>query len=71
MVGQKAKFNQLRNDLYWSIYDQEDGTIRWIGYDDRYWWDNVSTSDHFRNKTGKSGRIYRLDPETGTVGIEP
>lgn len=66
-----AKIEQIRNDLYWKIWDKEDGNIRWIGYNDKYWWDVVSKSDNFRRKVGPiSGRIYVIDPQSGKVTIE-
>jgi len=69
---QTASFDQLRNDLYWKLYAGEDGFIRWTGYDDRNWWDNVSPTDHARNRVGKvTGRVFRLDHHTSQVEILP
>jgi hypothetical protein len=57
--------------MYWTFFDIEDGTIRWTGYDDSYWWSNVSKSESFKVKKGqKTGRIYTLNAETNTVTIE-
>ena len=65
-----AKFNQSRNDMHWSHWDSEDGFIRWTGYDDDFWWQNVAGTDHFRNRVGKkSGRTYRLDPENCEIQV--
>ena len=50
MSEQKASFNQLSNDLFWKFYAGEDGFIRWTGYNDAYWWDNVSLSENFKQK---------------------
>jgi hypothetical protein len=65
-----AKFSQSRNDMYWKFWADADGTIMWTGYDDSYWWDNVSKSDSFVVQKGsETGRIFRLHPETNTVTI--
>lgn len=65
-----AEFSQSRNDLHWSIYTSEDGFIRWGGYDDANWWDNVSNTDHAMNRVGpKSGRVYRIEFDTRVVTI--
>lgn len=65
MTERIARFEQIRNDMFWTIYDIESGKfIRWQGYDDAYWWQNVSKSDQFRIR----GR-YRLDPITNKVFI--
>jgi hypothetical protein len=62
----KARFEQLYNDLFWSIYDSEsDEMIRWSGYNDAYWWNSVSIMDQFQVH-GK----YRLNPETNEVTIQ-
>ena len=65
-----AKFSQNRNDMHWSVFTLEDGFIRWGGYDDAYWWDNVSKCDHARTRTGeKSGKVYAIDFTTGEVWV--
>jgi hypothetical protein len=59
----KARFEKLSNDLFWNIYDSEnDKIITWQGYDDSFWWSNVSKTDNFRIR-GK----YKLNPETDDV----
>lgn len=66
----EAKFSQSRNDMHWSVFTLEDGFIRWGGYDDAYWWDNVSKADHTRTRTGeKSGKVYVIDFVTGEVWV--
>lgn len=70
MSKYEADFDQINNDLYWKFYAGEDGFIRWTGYDDNNWWDKVSKSDNFRQKTGKqTGRIFELNPDTNEVEI--
>jgi len=67
----KARFEQSRNDLYWDIYDLDDGFVRWTGYNDDYWWNNISVTEGFKKRTGKvTGRIYELNIETGDVTIK-
>jgi hypothetical protein len=64
----QARFEQLSNDLYWRVYDGQ-CFIRWTGYDDVYWWNNVATQDSWRRRTGSDGRVYTLDPNTDTVCV--
>jgi hypothetical protein len=65
-----AEFNQHRNDLNWSIHAGEDGFIRWTGYDDAYWWDQVSKTDHARKRVGKvTGRHFVLNHDTNEVTV--
>ena len=62
----KARFEQIRNDLFWRYWDNEERkTIKWSGYNDSFWWDNVSKTDQFQVR-GK----YRLDPITDEVTVE-
>ena len=42
IATEKAKFTHLNRDLFWRLYTLEDGSIRWTGYDDSNWWDNVA-----------------------------
>ena len=67
----EAKFSQSRNDMHWSHWDYDDSFIRWSGYDDDYWWKNISVKPEWQTRTGKSGRRYTLNPETSEVFIEP
>ena len=63
----KARFDKLRNDLFWYFYDWNDNGKRysWQGYDDSYWWNEVAKTDQFQVR-GK----YRLNPFTGEVTEE-
>lgn len=66
----EASFHQLRNDLYWKVSAGEDGIIRWAGYDDGYWWSNVSKRDDFRVRIGKvTKRQFTLNPDTNVVTV--
>lgn len=63
-----AEFQSMGNDLYWKVYDMEDGFIRWTGYDDGNWWRNVAPAR--RDKVGeKTGRTYRINYETNVVEV--
>lgn len=65
-----AEFNQSRNDLYWKLWAGPDKFIRWTGYDDSNWWDNVSPTEHARTRKGEvTGRTFTIDFETGEVTI--
>lgn len=66
----KARFSVYGRDLYWSFFDKDDGFIRWNGYDDGFWWNNVASGNQFRRRTGDSGRVYVLDPDSDRVIIE-
>ena len=62
-----AKCNQLGRDLYWSIcHSNFDEILRWSGYNDAYWWNNVAPSEQFQIREHK-GKFYKLDPETDQV----
>ncbi len=70
METKQAEFSQSRNDMHWSHYDLDDGFIRWSGYDDDFWWKNISIKDDWRQRKGeKSGKTYYLNPETCQVQI--
>ena len=60
-----ARFQKLYNDLFWEIFDREqDEFIKWQGYNDSFWWNNVANSEQFQVRG-----IYRLDPFTNTVSL--
>lgn len=62
----QARFQQLRNDLFWEIFDRaENKFIKWSGYNDNFWWSEVARSDNFQLR-GE----YRLNPFTNEVTIE-
>lgn len=59
----KARFNQISRDLFWEVFDGTD-YIRWSGYDDSFWWNNVANTEQFQVR-GK----YKLNPKTDEVEI--
>lgn len=71
MLKGKAEFSQLSNDLFWTcfIYDSKKGEwfkIKFYGYNDSYWWNNVSERNRIKTVTGDKGtqRIFELDYKT-------
>lgn len=68
----KAEHSQLSNDLFWrySFFDLLTGdfvTIRWQGYNDSFWWNNVAPTDQARVRKGSNGRQYKIDFNTNKV----
>ena len=67
----QAEFSQSRSDLHWRVWAGEDKFIRWAGYDDRNWWQNVATQESKRVRVGPStGRVFTIDFDTGLVTVE-
>lgn len=69
MLETIATFSAIRNDMFWRYYSLTDGEFRWVGYNDDYWWDNVSVDPKWATQTGKSGRKYTLDPASNVVTV--
>jgi hypothetical protein len=68
-MRKKAVFSQSRNDLLWEFFCCE--TIRWYGYNDPYWWCELSGRQEVKTgRCGKCGKVYELDFETGEVKEE-
>lgn len=68
VVLPKARFSSLGRDLYWKHWDKDDGFVRWIGYDDANWWQNVAPLERARTAIGKkTGRRYVIDFSTTIV----
>lgn len=66
----EAEFSQSRNDLYWKVFDQQDKFVRWAGYDDDFWWENVAKDPKRFTRVGAvSGKTYYLDPHTSKVTV--
>jgi hypothetical protein len=70
IVG-KAIFTTYSNDIYWTIYLKDTGRLTWTGYNDTYWWDNISTKVDFTEKHAKDGKTYTLDTKTCVVTSRP
>ena len=65
-----ATFSSIGKNMYWLADFPQDGTIRWVGYDDKYWWNNISEKDEFRIRTGPAtGNTYKLNPQNNIVTI--
>lgn len=62
-----ARLNRLGNDLFWeyNYFDENDTfhMLRWTGYDDAYWWNEVEPelAKKIRVDNGKS---YMINYET-------
>lgn len=72
MEARYAEFQKLRNDLYWTFwhYGIIDGTEKfhkhtWIGYDDGYWWENISPLKSIHECD--CGKKFKLDYQTNRV----
>ena len=65
MSSRKARFNKVGNDLFWEIWDDDTKSfVKWMGYDDTIWWNNVATANIWCQK-GK----YILNPFDNTYII--
>lgn len=71
MLKGKANLTRYRNDLYWTCYINDDKNNEWYrikfyGYSDSYWWDNVSEKSKKKIVTGDKGtqKTFELDYKT-------
>jgi len=56
-----ANFKSYGNDLYWDalLYENNVFTkLKWTGYDDKYWWENVAPQ---RGRKVVDGRTFEID----------
>ncbi len=67
-----AAFDQLSNDLFWSWYHSDFSTedhhfqkLQWTGYNDSFWWNNVSVNQSIRECS--CGKKFKLDFSTNEV----
>lgn len=69
----RAEFRISRNDMFWSccIHDWDGETfefyhIKWSGYNDANWWDNVSKKASITTCKGDKGteKKFKLDYKT-------
>lgn len=69
LIG-KAKFESLGNDLFWDFCKYDDSMpdhfieLKWYGYNDANWWDNVSPN---AGVVEQGGRRFRIDFMTDDV----
>lgn len=68
VMSKNAAFDRLGRDLYWSLMTA-DGEVKWVGYDDSYWWYNAPYQDCWRMRE-IAGIRYTLDAHTCEVRIE-
>lgn len=66
-----AKFDALRNDLFWSYHHYTNDLVwlklDWYGYNDQNWWNNVAPTEGARAKVGQDGKTYLIDFHTCEV----
>lgn len=71
MLRGKANHAQYSNDLYWTCYIFDNKNSEWFrikfyGYNDSYWWDNVSEKARRKTVKGDKGtqKTFELDYKT-------
>lgn len=65
-----VKVWQMGNDIRWtcSVFPSTGiEELKWIGYDDSYFWATVATSDTFLIRQDSCGNRYQLDIQAGHV----
>ena len=68
-MRQCAIRDQLSRDLFWTFVADKGLAVRWVGYDDAYWWHNAPDLDLWRVQE-IAGTRYTLDARTNEVQIE-
>lgn len=69
----QAEFRIYRNDMFWDFHkiDCDNGfefvKVKWTGYNDDYWWNNVATTEEAQVRVGSNGRKYRINFRTCEV----
>ena len=73
MLTGKAKFDINRKDMFWTccLFERKDEElewyhIKWFGYNDDYWWDNVSEKASIVTCKGDKGteKKFKLNYKT-------
>lgn len=68
MKEYKAQTYHTHNDLIWIFFTPKDyEKIRWEGYNDSFWWDQVSTQPGQNRRLDSKGRIWELDFDANVV----
>lgn len=67
-----ADFDQLRNDLFWDFNEYDLTTshfhkVKWTGYNDNYWWNNVATQEGYNIKKCECGKSFQLNYNNNEV----
>lgn len=68
----RAEFSIHRNDMFWKccLLDSNNGYeffhVRWSGYNDSFWWDNVSEKNSVTTCKGNKGteKKFKLNYKT-------
>lgn len=73
MEKQVARFEQMRNDLFWEAHcpkcwqnGRQFTLLKWWGYNDRNWWDNVAPKAATR-KCPKCSSSIQIDFRTREI----
>ena len=77
MLTGKAKFDINRNDIFWTCClfehnkdrELEWYNIKWFGYNDAYWWDNVSEEASVVTCNGDKGTEKKFKLNYKTLGV--
>ena len=67
-----AKASQYRNDIYWEFVTPitfkgknlkvvGGEILKWVGYDDENWWNNVANQESTKQRTDKLGNIWEIN----------
>jgi len=66
-----SDYQVLSNDLFWTFLHrvkQDYHRIKWSGYNDSFWWNQVAVSDQFkRRKCPECDMIFELNSDTEEV----
>lgn len=72
----EAKFHISRNDMFWEccLYTYEDGEfewyhVKWSGYNDSFWWDNVSEKASIVTCIGDKGTEKKFKLNYNTLDV--
>jgi hypothetical protein len=69
----QAEFRIYRNDMFWDFHkiDCDNGfelvKVKWTGYNDEFWWNNVAPTEEAQVKVGSNGRKYKINFRTCEV----
>jgi len=62
---QMANFQKFSNDLIWDIQCHE--RVRWTGYNDQHWWNEVSTKPGYNRSECRCGKCFEINFRTREV----
>lgn len=72
----KAEFDIINNDMFWTccLHTYDNGKfefyhIRWSGYNDAFWWDNVSEKASVTTCRGDKGTVKKFKLNYRTLEV--